>query len=103
MVSALNKLQRAGALKTDPLIDRVCAVSVGMWNGQPVVDLDYPEDSTAQSDINVVMLAGGGLIEVQGTAEDKVFTRAELNTLLDLAESACQTLSQAQLDALSRG
>jgi ribonuclease PH len=102
VVSALNHLQRTGALKTDPLIDRVCAVSVGMWNGQPVVDLDYPEDSTAQSDINVVMLAGGGLIEVQGTAEDKVFTRAELNTLLDLAESACQTLSQAQLEALSR-
>ena len=102
VVSALNKLQCAGDLKTDPLIDRVCAVSVGMWNGQPVVDLDYPEDSTAQSDINVVMLAGGGLIEVQGTAEDKVFTRAELNTLLDLAESACQTLSQAQLEALSR-
>ena len=102
VVSALNKLQRAGALKTDPLIDRVCAVSVGMWNGRPVVDLDYPEDSTAQSDINVVILAGGGLIEVQGTAEDKVFTRAELNTLLDLAESACQTLSQAQLEALSR-
>ncbi len=102
VVSALNKLQRAGVLKAYPLIDRVCAVSVGMWNGQPVVDLDYPEDSTAQSDINVVMLAGGGLIEVQGTAEDKVFTRAELNTLLDLAESACQTLSQAQLEALSR-
>jgi ribonuclease PH len=73
-----------------------------MWKGQPVVDLDYPEDSTAQSDINVVMLASGGLIEVQGTAEDKVFTRAELNTLLDLAESACHTLNQAQLRALSR-
>ena len=102
VVSALNKLQRAGALKTDPLIDRVCAVSVGMWNGQPVVDLDYSEDSTAQCDINVVMLAGGGLIEVQGTAENKVFTRAELNTLLDLSESACQALSQAQLKALSR-
>jgi ribonuclease PH len=102
VVSALNKLQRAGVLKAYPLIDRVCAVSVGMWNGQPVVDLDYPEDSTAQSDINVVMLAGGGLIEVQGTAEDKAFTRAELDTMLDLAESACQTLSQAQLEALSR-
>ena len=102
VVSALNKLQRAGDLKLDPLIDRVCAVSVGMWNGQPLVDLDYPEDSTAQSDINVVMLASGGLIEVQGTAEDKVFTRSELNTLLDLAESACQTLNQAQLQALSR-
>ena len=73
-----------------------------MWNDQAVVDLDYPEDSTAQSDINVVMLASGGLIEVQGTAEEKVFTRAELNIFLDLAESACQTLSQAQLQALSR-
>ena len=102
LVLALNKLHRAGDLKTNPLIDRVCAVSVGMWNDQAVVDLDYPEDSTAQSDINVVMLASGGLIEVQGTAEEKVFTRAELNIFLDLAESACQTLSQAQLQALSR-
>lgn len=102
VVSALNKLQRSGDLKTDPLIDRVCAVSVGMWNGQPVVDLDYPEDSTAQSDINVVMLASGGLIEVQGTAEEKVFSRSELNTLLDMAESACETLNQAQIRALSR-
>ncbi|MDG1033506.1 MAG: ribonuclease PH, partial [Luminiphilus sp.] len=79
VVSAFNKLQRAGDLKTDPLIDRVCAVSVGMWRGQPILDLDYPEDSTAQSDVNVVMLASGGLIEVQGTAEDKVFSRAELD------------------------
>ena len=102
VVLAVKKLQRAGDLKSNPLIDRVCAVSVGMWNGQPVVDLDYPEDAVAQSDINVVMLASGGLIEVQGTAEGKVFTRAELNTLLDLAESACQTLNQAQLQALRR-
>ena len=65
-----------------------------------MVDLDYPEDSTAQSDVNVVMLADGGFVEVQGTAEDNVFTRAQLNTLLDLAESACQTLSKAQLQAL---
>ena len=101
VVAAFNKLQRAGELKVDPLIDRVCAVSVGMWNGQPIVDLDYPEDSTAQSDINVVMLANGGLIEVQGTAEGSVFTRSELNALLDLAESACQGLNQAQLDVLS--
>ncbi|MBL6823741.1 MAG: ribonuclease PH, partial [Luminiphilus sp.] len=96
VVSAFNKLQRAGQLTTDPLIDRVCAVSVGMWRGQAVVDLDYPEDSTAESDVNVVMLASGGLVEVQGTAEDKVFTRDELNTLLDLAQSACRTVSEAQ-------
>jgi ribonuclease PH len=98
--AAFNRLQRAGELKVDPLIDRVCAVSVGMWNGQPIVDLDYPEDSTAESDINVVMMASGGLIEVQGTAEGNVFTRSELNALLDLAESACQSLNQAQLDVL---
>ena len=100
VVAAFNRLQRAGELKVDPLIDRVCAVSVGMWNGQPIVDLDYPEDSTAESDINVVMMASGGLIEVQGTAEGTVFTRSELNALLDLAESACQSLNQAQLDVL---
>jgi ribonuclease PH len=100
VVAAFNRLQRAGELKVDPLIDRVCAVSVGMWNGQPIVDLDYPEDSTAESDINVVMMASGGLIEVQGTAEGNVFTRSELNALLDLAESACQSLNQAQLDVL---
>ena len=100
VVSAFNKLQRAGDLKTDPLIDRVCAVSVGMWRGQPILDLDYPEDSTAQSDVNVVMLASGGLIEVQGTAEDKVFSRAELDALLDLAEGACVSLNAAQMEAL---
>ena len=101
VVSAFNKLQRAGDLKPDPLIDRVCAVSVGMWRGQPVLDLDYPEDSTAQSDVNVVMLANGGLIEVQGTAEDKVFSRAELDALLDLAEGACISLNAAQMEALT--
>ena len=100
VVSAFNKLQRAGDLKADPLIDRVCAVSVGMWRGQPILDLDYPEDSTAQSDVNVVMLASGGLIEVQGTAEDKVFSRAELDALLDLAEGASVSLNAAQMEAL---
>ena len=102
VVAALNNLQRAGELKVDPLVDRVCAVSVGMWNGEPIVDLDYPEDSTAESDMNVVMLASGGLIEVQGTAEGKVFSRSELNALLDLAESACQALNQAQLNVLAQ-
>ena len=100
VVSAFNKLQRAGDLKADPLIDCVCAVSVGMWRGQPILDLDYPEDSTAQSDVNVVMLASGGLIEVQGTAEDEVFSRAELDALLDLAEGACVSLKAAQMEAL---
>ena len=101
VVAALNALQRDGNLKTDPLISMVSAVSIGMWQGKAVLDLDYPEDSTADSDINVVMLANGGLIEVQGTAEEKVFSRAELNTLLDLAESAGVQLHAAQTAALA--
>ena len=101
VVSALNALQRAGELKTDPLKSMVSAVSVGMWRGTPVLDLDYPEDSTADSDMNIVMLADGGLIEVQGTAEEQVFSRSELNALLDLAEAAGTELHAAQAAALA--
>ncbi len=101
VVSALNALQRKGELTSDPLKSMVSAVSVGMWQGTPVLDLDYPEDSTAESDINVVMLADGGLIEVQGTAEEKVFSRSELNALLDLAEAAGAQLHAAQVTALA--
>ena len=101
VVLALNTLQRSGALTTDPLKSMVSAVSVGMWRGIPVLDLDYPEDSSADSDINVVMLAEGGLIEVQGTAEEKVFSRKELNALLDLAEAAGVQLLAEQMAALA--
>ena len=101
VVAALNALQRTDNLKTDTLISMVSAVSVGMWQSTAVLDLDYPEDSTADSDINVVMLANGGLIEVQGTAEEKVFSRVELNKLLDLAESAGVQLHAAQTAALA--
>ncbi len=101
LVSALNALQRAGDLKTDPLKSMVSAVSVGIWQGTPVLDLDYPEDSNADSDMNIVMLADGGLIEVQGTAEEKVFSRSELNALLDLAEAAGTELNAAQMAALT--
>lgn len=97
---AVNTLQRAGELKTNPMKDGVCAVSVGMWRGVPIIDLDYPEDSSAESDMNIVMLAGGGLIEVQGTAEGKVFNREELNALLDLAEGSRADLQAAQQAAL---
>lgn len=101
VVSALNALQRTGELKTDPLKSMVSAVSVGMWRGTPVLDLDYLEDSTADSDMNIVMLADGGLIEVQGTAEEQVFSRSELNALLDLAEAAGVELHAAQVAALA--
>ena len=88
VVDAINGLQREKKLTTDPLRHLVAAVSVGIWRGQPVVDLDYAEDSTADSDVNVVMAEGGGLIEVQGTAEGATFDRGALSEMLDLAEKS---------------
>jgi ribonuclease PH len=103
VVDALNTLQRSKKLSTDPLRHMITAVSVGVWNGQPVADLDYAEDSTADSDMNVVMAEDGGLIEVQGTAEGATFTREELNQMLDLAVSAGQDILAAQRAALAQG
>ena len=103
VVLALNHLQREGLLTEDPLIDLVSAVSVGTWHGQAVLDLDYPEDSSADSDVNVVMLGDTGFVEVQGTAESAVFSRDELNQMLSLADAARQSLLAAQRQALSQG
>jgi ribonuclease PH len=103
VVLALNHLQREDLLTEDPLIDLVSAVSVGMWRGQAVLDLDYPEDSSADSDVNVVMLGETGFVEVQGTAESAVFSRDELNQMLSLADAARQSLLAAQRQALSQG
>ena len=100
VVDALNELQRSGDLKTDPLKHLVCAVSVGIWNGHPIVDLDYAEDSTAQSDINVVLTEEGSLIEVQGTAEGAVFSQAQLMKLLELAAAGGYHINEAQKQAL---
>ena len=96
VVSALNKLQRAGALKADPLIDRVCAVSVGMWNGQPVVDLDYPEDRDATVDANIVMTGSGQFVEVQSTGEEATYSKAQFDEMLVLAEKGINELVEAQ-------
>ena len=103
VVDALNVLQRAGELDADPLRHMICAVSVGVWNGSPVVDLDYAEDSQADSDMNVVLTETGGLVEVQGTAEGATFTREELNRLIDLAAAAGSDITAAQRLALSQG
>lgn len=102
VVDAINGLQREKQLTTDPLRHLVAAVSVGIWRGQPVVDLDYAEDSTAHSDVNVVMAEGGGLIEVQGTAEGATFDRGALSEMLDLAEKAGAEIVAAQRSALAR-
>ena len=103
VADALNTLQRKGELDSDPLKHLISAVSVGIWQGVPVADLDYAEDSTADSDMNVVMTEHGGLIEVQGTAEGATFSRDELSELLALASGASEAITAAQRAALGKG
>ena len=103
LVDALNGLQRSGLLESDPLVSFVAAVSVGVYRGVPVLDLDYAEDSQAQSDVNLVMTEAGHLIEIQGTAEAAPFFRDELGQLLELGSAGIATLIQAQKDALAQG
>ena len=97
---AVNYLLKNNMLNQDPIIDSVDAISVGIYQGVPVLDLDYPEDSACDTDMNVVMTGKGGMIELQGTAEGAAFSRRELNTLLDLAERGIQELTDLQIDAL---
>jgi ribonuclease PH len=100
LVDAVNTLIRKGALRESPIHGQVAAISVGIWSGAPVVDLDYAEDSDAETDMNVVMNNGGGFIEVQGTAEGHAFRRNELDELLNLAANAIGQLLAKQLEAL---
>ena len=100
LVDALRYLQREKKIKGDPFKQLVSAISVGIYKGVPVLDLDYPEDSKADTDLNVVMTESGELIEVQGTAEAGAFNRKELNAMLDLAEKAGDELREKQREAL---
>ena len=100
LYDAVESLLKNNIIKKNPLHGSVAAVSVGIYNQQPVLDLDYPEDSQAETDMNVVMNDGGHFIEVQGTAEGHAFRRDELNQLLDLAETGIQQLLHAQQQAL---
>ncbi|NUP87832.1 MAG: ribonuclease PH [Burkholderiaceae bacterium] len=97
---ALVGLVAAGKLAHNPMRELVAAVSVGIHDGVPVLDLDYAEDSDCDTDMNVVMTESGGLIEVQGTAEGAAFSRAELNALLDLAELGGRRLFELQRTAV---
>lgn len=97
---ALNRLVANGTLAANPMRDMVAAVSVGVVDGVPVLDLDYPEDSACDTDMNVVMTGKGGFIEVQGTAEGHPFSRAELNALLELAERGIAQLVEMQKQTL---
>ncbi|HAV08297.1 MAG TPA: ribonuclease PH [Rhodobacteraceae bacterium] len=98
---AVNKLMKSGAIVTNPLEYPVAAVSCGIYAGQPVLDLDYPEDSEAGVDGNFVMLGNGSLIEVQMSAEGSTFSRAQMEDLLGLAEKGVNELVQAQMAAVN--
>lgn len=100
VADAVDGLLAKGLLTQNPLKDSVAAISVGMVDGRAVLDLDYPEDSGCDADMNVVMTGAGGFVEVQGTAEGHTFDRTELNALLQLAENGIQEL--ARLQASSR-
>ncbi len=100
LADAMSRLVARRQLASSPLHGQVAAVSVGIVRGVAVVDLDYPEDSTAETDMNVVMNNGGGFVEVQGTAEGHAFRRHELDRLLDLAAGACEQLFAVQSAAL---
>ena len=97
---ALSRVVQAGQLKKHPLTEALAAVSVGIVDGTPLLDLPYVEDSKAEVDMNVVMTESGRFVEVQGTAEGAAFSRAELDALLALGEKGCADLTRLQQEAL---
>ena len=100
LVDAMRHLRRNGDLRADPVHGQVAAVSVGLYRGSAVLDLDYAEDVEAETDMNVVMNDAGAFVEVQGTAEGHAFRRAELDQLLDLAAGGITALVRLQREAL---
>lgn len=100
VVDALRHMQRKQLLKTDPLLCMVAAVSVGIYQGVPVLDLDYAEDSSAETDMNLVMTDRGGMIEIQGTAEKHPFTEAQFLQMLALGRNGISRLLELQQQAL---
>ncbi len=101
LYEACEKLVQAGKLPANPVIDHVAAVSVGIFQGTPVLDLDYPEDSGCDTDMNVVMTGKGGIVEIQGTAEGEPFSREQMSVLVDLAQAGIGRLVAAQESALA--
>ena len=98
---AVASLMKAGVLPVSPIRDHVAAVSVGIFQGVAVLDLDYDEDSNCETDLNVVMTGAGGFVEIQGTAEGESFSRAQLDHLVDLAANGIERLVAAQKAALA--
>ena len=102
MAVALNYLKDEGVLKADPIIDQVAAVSCGIFNDLPVLDLDYEEDSTAEADSNFVLTGAGGIVEIQATGEKRGFSRPEFDRLFELAGIGCAELFALQRAALGK-
>ena len=93
---AVDRLMESGLLKEDPIKEAIAAISVGVYKGTPVLDLNYFEDSDAEVDMNVVMTSSGRIVEVQGTAEEEPFTKEQMNQMMDLAEKGIFELLEAQ-------
>jgi len=102
LIDAIDFLVKAKKLKQSPIKQMIASVSVGVWRGQPVLDLDYAEDSTAETDMNIVMTESGGFIELQGTGEDGDFKRSELDAMVQLAEGGIKELFAQQKQALAQ-
>jgi len=98
---AINHLLETGAVKKNPIVSSIASVSVGVYKGTPVLDLDYDEDSSAETDMNVVMDGNGQFIEVQGTAEEAPFSMEEMQQMLALAQQGITNLIEHQREALA--
>ncbi len=101
LYEACEKLVQSGKLTANPVKDHVAAISVGIYEGSAVLDLDYPEDSNCDTDMNVIMTGQGGIVEVQGTAEGEPFSREQMNMLMDLAQMGIRQLVAEQQSALA--
>ena len=97
---ACKYLQREGVIEKDPILKQAAAISVGVFKDHPVLDLDYPEDSAGEADMNIVMSSDGGIIELQGTGEERPMTRSEVDEMMRLGEKGCLELFAAQKAAL---
>jgi len=100
---ACEKLLLAGSITRNPIADQVAAISCGIYEGVPVLDLDYAEDSAAETDANFILTADGGIVEIQMTAEEKPFSKDEMNALITLAEKGIAEIAEMQRDAVKRG
>lgn len=101
LVDAINHMREQKVISRDPIVSQVASVSVGVYQGIPILDLDYPEDSNCETDMNVVMTDAGRFIEVQGTAEGEAFSEEDLNAMLQLAKSGIAQLIEKQKQALA--